>query len=518
VILDKHLMKRFFTLIAAFVLCISLYGQNDTAYIHTFGGIQNDGCKQVQPTPDGGYIMIGTTSSFGAGNTDFYAIKTDSLCNFKWSKTYGGASNEEGFSVTPTLDKGYAFVGFTDSYGAGGYDVFLVKTDSMGNEKWQKTYGGSNWDFGYSIKQLKDSGYIICGLTYSYGSTNGSIYVIRTDKMGDTLWTRTVGNNSFTVGNALAVWEDSLYIIAGATTSYGVSDTNAILVEINEKGTTNWIRVFGDSTNKTFNSIQVTPDKAFLLYGRTDSMPNSTHKDTVQFEFLLKTDSLGKLLLISPSLLPSANNGSGSDARQIADGSFLSLGCNASFGAGGYDFTAFHLNPGGWYMNGSTYGGPKNEISGSMAIGKNGDLILAGSSNSYPLFSCGLWDVFMVRIKAINILPNTYDTVVYRYRDTTQWPAFIPIQKQYQVGVNVYPNPIVSSSTILVQGGDFDKYTFRVFTINGQNVIDNFPLKNIGHGQSVSIIKRGSLSAGEYMYEVISNGNTKVASGKLIME
>src|ERR1039458_2536636 len=141
-------MKRFVTFLLVITLSLNLFGQkNDTAYIYSYGGIQNDGCRQIMPTSDGGYIMIGTTNSFGHGNTDFYAIKIDSSCKFIWSGCYGGNINEEGYSVIPTMDKGYAFVGFTDSYGAGGYDVFLVKTDSMGREQWQKTYGGSNWDF-----------------------------------------------------------------------------------------------------------------------------------------------------------------------------------------------------------------------------------------------------------------------------------------------------------------------------------------------------------------------------------
>ena len=232
----------------------------------------------------------------------------------------------------------------------------------------------------------------------------------------------------------------------------------------------------------------------------------------------MKTDSLGKVLLIAPSLLPSANNGSGSDAIELADGSFLSLGCNSSFGAGGYDFTSFHLSSGGWVIDGATYGGPQNEISGSLAIGKNGDLVLTGSSNSYPLFSCGLFDVFMVRIKAIDILPNTYDTIVYRFKDTTEWLASIPLQSQYQVGVNIYPNPAVSTAKIVVQGKDNNKYTFCLYSINGQDVVNNYPLMNIGHGQAVALFKKGVLSAGEYIYQIISNGNKKVASGKLILE
>ena len=511
-------MKRFFTLITAFVLCFNLYGQKDTAYIHTFGGIQNDGCKQVQPTPDGGYIMIGTTSSFGAGNTDFYAIKTDSLCNFKWSKCYGGPLNEEGFSVTTTLDKGYAFVGFTNSYGAGGYDVFLVKTDSMGNQKWQKTYGGSNWDFGYSIQQLKDSGYVICGLTYSYGSVNGSMYIIRTDKMGDTLWTRTVGDSDYTIGNALTVFEDSLFIIAGASTSYHIGDTNAVLVEINDKGTIKWTKKFGgDSNDFRFNSIHITPDKGLLMYGTTDSISGNLSRNTFENEYFLKTDSLGKP--IEGHDMDSPKYGFGADARELPNGSFITLGSNASFGAGGLDFRTFDLDPSSYYISGPTFGGGIDEIAGSIAFGKNGDVILAGSSDSYPLYSCGLFDVFIVRLTFKNdTLPNTYDTVVHRFIDNTEWPASVSPLQQDNVGVNIFPNPISTSATILVQGKDFIKYTFNLFNITGQAIMSNYPLKNIGNGQAVTSLQKGSLCAGDYMYEILSNGETKVASGKLIIE
>src|SRR5579863_6156484 len=132
-------MKRSLALLIGIMLCFNLYGQfTDTAYIYTYGGIQDDVCNQIKPTDDGGYIMIGTSNSFGCGNTDFYVVKIDSLGNHKWSKTFGGDENEEGFSVTQTFEHGYVFMGFTDSYGAGGYDVYLVKTDSMGNFQWQR--------------------------------------------------------------------------------------------------------------------------------------------------------------------------------------------------------------------------------------------------------------------------------------------------------------------------------------------------------------------------------------------
>ena len=498
-------------------LSVSLIAQ-DTVHFFTFGGLQNDGCKQVMSVSDGGYIMIGTTNTFGTGNTDFYAIKTDSLCHFEWSKCYGGPVNEEGFSVTPTLDKGFAFVGFTDSYTGNGYDVFLVKTDSLGNMKWQKAYGGKDWDFGYSVKQLKDSGYVICGTTYSYGKGNGDMYIVRTDKMGDTLWTKTVGDTGYEVGNALTVVNDSIYLIAGGTTSTLNADTNACVVKIIDRGTygylkSNWI--YRSHHNSIFYSIRNVSDKGFVMYGSSDSIPDSIKSSAYTDEYCLKIDSNGvqkwcQLIHFTAACV-------GKDAVELSDHSILSIASINGGGGGGYDFHDQRFDAGGGWLQASTLGAAKDELAGSIAIGKNGDLIFAGSSDSYPTFSVGLFDVFMVRIKATDTLPLSYDTVVHKFLDTTQWPAAIPNQ-EHKVGVKVFPNPVVSSFTILIQGEDGGKYTLNLFNINGQCLIQDVPLKSVGHGQAAVVIERNNLAAGTYGYEIISQGKTKVGSGKIIME
>jgi hypothetical protein len=211
--------------------------------------------------------------------------------------------------------------------------------------------------------------------------------------------------------------------------------------------------------------------------------------------------------------------GIGEDAVQLSDGSILALSSNASFGAGGFDFIIQRISSDGSWIQSISAGGPKDELAGSIAIGKNGDLVFAGSSDSYPLFSYGLFDVFMIRLKTTtNLPPNTNDTVVYRFRDTTKWSASITLLHQSNVGVSVFPNPVNTSTTIFVQGKDNNKYTFCLYSINGQDVVNNYPLMNIGHGQAVALFKKGVLSAGEYIYQIISNGNKKVASGKLILE
>ena len=104
----------------------------DTAYVHAYGGPNIDHCKEMQATNDNGYVLIGSTSSYGNGNSDIYLVKVDSSGAYQWSKTYGGANIEWGYSIKQTYDNGYAIAGYTNSYGAGGYDVYLLKTDSLG--------------------------------------------------------------------------------------------------------------------------------------------------------------------------------------------------------------------------------------------------------------------------------------------------------------------------------------------------------------------------------------------------
>lgn len=282
-------MKKLSLILFISALGLLAEAQTDTAYIYTYGALQNEVCNQIRPTWDGGYILIGTTNSFGCGNTDFYAVKLDSLCHKQWSEALGGPVNEGGYSVTATLDKGFVFVGYTDSYGNGGYDALLIKTDSLGKILWKRTYGGSDWDFGYSVSQLADSGFIICGQTYSYGAGGGDVFIVRTDKTGDTLWTRAVGGPGYDVGNFVAVHKDSIYAITGLTTSYGIGDTSIYLIMMDDKGILLKDTTFGCTHTTVGNSIRTTKDNGYIIFGYTDSITPGKPDET-----LLKLDSTGK--------------------------------------------------------------------------------------------------------------------------------------------------------------------------------------------------------------------------------
>jgi len=207
-----------------------------TSWWRTYGGTGSDYGYSVQQTLDGGYIVAGSTGSFGAGGGDFYLIKTDASGDALWTRIYGGTGYDYGYSVQQTLDGGYIIAGYTQSSGAGSYDVYLIKTSASGDTLWTRTYGGADGDGGFSVQQTSDTGYIITGYTYSFGAESTDVYLIKTDASGDTLWTRTYGGTGYDYGRSVRQTLDGGYIIAGYTHSFGAGCDDVYLIKTDANG------------------------------------------------------------------------------------------------------------------------------------------------------------------------------------------------------------------------------------------------------------------------------------------
>ena len=243
----------------------------DVVWEKTFGGSTADWAQSVQQTTDGGYIISGVTTSDAAGGSGLYLVKTNSDGDLQWQKTFGGSSGEGGYSVQQTSDGGYIITGFTSSYGSGGNDVYLVKTNSNGDLLWEKTFGGSSSDWGYSVQETSDNGYIISGETSSYGSGGSDVYLVKTSSTGEIQWDKTFGGSDGDRGYSVQQTTDGGYIISGFTYSYGVGGYDIYLVKANSDGDLQWEKTFGGTSDEVGYSVQQTSDGGYIITGNTGS-------------------------------------------------------------------------------------------------------------------------------------------------------------------------------------------------------------------------------------------------------
>jgi len=243
----------------------------DSLWSRIFGGTERDYCYSVQQTSDGGYILAGKTSSFGASNCDFWLIKTDENGDSLWSRTYGGVNADACESVQQTSDGGYILAGQTQSFGAGNYDFWLVKTDVDGVSLWSRTFGGTAIEYCNSVQQTSDGGYILAGKTNSFGAGNDDFWVVKTDENGDSLWSRTFGGNSYETCFSVIESSDHRYVLAGYTSSFGAGNSDFWLVKVDSDGDSLWSQTYGSQYYGTCYSVQQTADGGFIMGGTISS-------------------------------------------------------------------------------------------------------------------------------------------------------------------------------------------------------------------------------------------------------
>jgi hypothetical protein len=304
----------------------------------TFGGIEDDVGYSVQQTEDGGFIIVGKTSSFGAGGSDVYLIKTDALGNKKGEKTFGGIEDDVGYSVQQTEDGGFIIVGKTSSLGAGGSDVYLIKTDALGNADWEKTFGGAEDDVGYSVQQTEDGGFIIVGKTSSLGAGGSDVYLIKTDALGNADWEKTFGGIEDDAAYSVQQTKDGGYIIAGETASFGAGKSDVYLIKTDASGNIEpgWPKTFGGAEVDIGRSVRKTGD-GYIIAGSTESF--SAGKSDV---YLIKTDALGNKK--GEEILGGANSDGGFAVQQTRNGNYIVAGSTESFGAGKSDVYLYEFS------------------------------------------------------------------------------------------------------------------------------------------------------------------------------
>ena len=365
----------------------------------TFGGANFDLGYSVQPTSDGGYIITGSTESYGNGDADVYLVKADANGDSLWTKTFGGASQDYGSSLQLTSDGGYIIAGRTE-HSNGDKDVYLIKTDANGDTLWTKTYGGTSLDFGLFVQQTTDGGFIITGATESFGNGGRDVYLVKTDANGIEQWAQSFGGSVFDLGNCVQQTTDGGYIIVGGTNSFGNGDRDAYLIKTDGNGVEQWNQTFGGVEFDVGNSVKQTSDGGYIITGRTASF-GAGNKDV----YLIKTDGSGTEQWYKTFGGPSFDLGTA--VQQTPDGGYVICGGTDSFGAGARDAYLIKTDSNGTELWNETLGGANFEIAYYMQLTSDGSYIIVGGTDSY---GAGDRDIFLIKKEAnttsIFNLPN----------------------------------------------------------------------------------------------------------------
>jgi hypothetical protein len=367
----------------------------------TFGGSDYDYGNSVQQTLDGGYIITGSTRSFGNGKSDVWLIKTDSQGSEEWNQIFGGSEYDGGHSVQQTTDGGYIITGYTSSYGYGSNDVWLTKMDSQGQEEWNQTFGGNDSDRGYSVQQTTDGGYIITGYI-SYDD----VWLIKTDSQGQLEWNNNFdggydkdGSYGYDGGFSIEETNDGGYIVVGRrySRSYFPAEADPYsqhdiwLIKTYSNGSKKWDITFGDNGDNSGYSVQQTTDGGYIIVGVKGTVTSYEDWGVIYNKniWLIKTDSNGNEEW--NQTFGGSEWDSGSSVQQTTDGGYIITGYTESFGNGNSDVWLIKTNSNGNEEWNQTFGGSDYDYGNSVQQTSDGGYIITGTTRSFGNGNSDVW-------------------------------------------------------------------------------------------------------------------------------
>jgi hypothetical protein len=355
----------------------------------TYGGINFDRASAITAVSDGGYLVAGNTISFGAGSYDMWLVKTDSNGVHQWNQTYGGTDMDEASAIIEVSDGGYLLAGYTESFGTGQSDVWLIKTDSNGVHQWDQTYGGTDEDQAFAIIEVSDGGYLLVGRTESFGAGQSDVWLVKTDSYGVHQWNHTYGGTGIDLAFAVIELSAGGYLLAGRTESFGAGSADMWLIKTDSNGVHQWDQTYGGTRYDSARVVIEVPAGGYLLTGSTDSFGAG------KFDmWLVKTDNNG--VHQWNQTYGGTDMDEASAIIEVSAGGYLLAGRTNSFGAGNFDMWLVKTDNNGVHQWNQTYGGTEWDSVNDLIEDFNGDYLFVGFTGS---FGEGNHDMWLVKIK-----------------------------------------------------------------------------------------------------------------------
>jgi len=346
-------------------------------WIKAFGGSADDYLYDVKVADNGDIIVAGTTYSFGAGDADVLVIRLDPNGDVKWTKAYGGSSEEYAYKVAIADNDDIIIAGYTYSFGAGGRDILAIRLDPNGDVKWARAYGGGSQDEANGVAVDSKNDIILAGSTLSFGSGNGDMFVVKVDQDGNVEWAKVyVMESNKSAHDVVVADNDDIIVVA-----------DGVVLRLDQDGNLKWAKEF--DSDHFIDSVRVAPNGDIIVCGYS-----CTLGDSMGDALIIRLDQDGNLKWAKKFGWDGIMDESHSIA--VADnGDILSAGYTYNPSTDVGDILVFRLDQDGNLKWSKTYGGKNSTSSSSITIADNGDIIASGATNG---FGAGNSDGIVLRL------------------------------------------------------------------------------------------------------------------------
>lgn len=459
---------------------------SDTAFIRTYGGINFEEFRDIVQTPDSGFMMAGFTNGYGSGSNAVYIVKTTKSGVHQWSRALGGSQTDLGYSISADATGNYYVAGTSSSSGNGGYDGYLICLDTNGNVLWEKYYGGSDWDFIYSVAVLPDQSLVIAGESYTFSDGGSDAWVLHLNSLGDTIWTRHFGDSGNDAFKNVIVSPTAIYL-SGYIDSTDVNGLDGYVVKLDFSGNAVWGKRINSLGRDYLNGSVIDQTGDLILFG-----------STAQFDSI-KNDALVAKLDTNGNEIWVHNSGSleDDDAKkiiQVTNNELFLIGQKNPSGNGGKSIFMARYNSAGFDVGGGqSFGGSNDEEGYSMINTFEGGVAIVGSTTSYGI---GNSDALLVFLHSDSSLtrPVVYSTNVFFENSLSPIGIEDILNNQ---NISIFPNPTCGSFNVQILN-NMEVKSIQISDLSGKSL---WPLL-INHTSATNYFSIGNLPAGIYILKV----------------
>jgi hypothetical protein len=466
-------------LLIAVICMISFSYQAQNTFQKVYPTSFDKTARDIIPSSDGGYLMVGYTNNTDMNDCDLYVMKADAQGNFVWDREFGGSRPDYAYNIIETGDGNYFIVGYSASFSGGDLDIYLIKMDAAGNKIWEKTYIGPGNEEGREIIRTSDGNFVIVGHTNTNLSSQ-DMFLMKIDPTGAVMWIKYYGGSNDDFGDSVKQCPDGGFIIGGETYSYGQGG-DAYLVRTNSNGDTLWTKHFGGAQSEEIVSVLSNNDGSYTYAVRDSS--NGADVDVR----VMKSDASGGV--VWNKLYSGPQKDTPHRINKVSDGGFIVAAISRSFGWINPDMWVLRLNSGGDTLWSKHFGDTEHEHCYSAKESPDGGFLAAGHSRSYGPSQ----KVMFVKM-------------------TEAGTVSIEEQLARSEPFSVYPNPNTDGKLYMKSG--IEKYNIRVYNSSGQLLMEKN--SDASRPEEASIVDLKGNAPGMYLIRLEANG--MISNSKVILK